>query len=58
LIGYAPDVYLPLLNGYLLETYPGKTGYEIYFGGIVFMGLLGTLSAWRLGVIVMNRETE
>ena len=58
LIGYAPDVYLPLINGYLLETYPGKQGYDIYFGGIVAMGFLGTLSAWRLGVIVMNRETE
>lgn len=58
LIGYAPDVYLPLINGYLLEAYPGKTGYEIYFGGIVVMGFLGTLSAWRLGVIVLRRETE
>ncbi|MEL7185251.1 MAG: MFS transporter [Pseudomonadota bacterium] len=58
LVGYAPDVYLPLINGYLLETYPGKTGYEIYFGGIVLMGVLGTLSAWRLGVIVLQRETE
>lgn len=56
LVGYSPDVYLPLINGYLLETYPGKLGYQIYFGGIVFMGFLGTLSAWRLGVIVSRRE--
>ena len=56
LIGYSPDIYLPLFNGYLLERFPGKTGYSIYFGGIVLMGLLGTLSAWRLHVIVSNRE--
>ena len=56
LIGYSPDIYLPLLNGYLLDRYPGKPGYSIYFGGIVFMGLLGTLSAWRLNVIVSKRE--
>ena len=56
LIGYSPDIYLPLINGMLLESYPGRTGYSIYFGGIVVMGLLGTLSAWRLHVIVSNRD--
>jgi hypothetical protein len=56
LIGYSPDIYLPLINGMLLEAYPGKAGYSIYFGGIVVMGLLGTLSAWRLHVIVSNRD--
>lgn len=55
LIGYSPDIYLPLINGYLLDKYPGKPGYSIYFAGIVFMGLLGTLSAWRLNVIVSRR---
>lgn len=57
LIGYSPDVYLPLINGFLLEKYPGKPGYSIYFAGIVFMGLLGTLAAWRLNVIVSKRES-
>ena len=55
LIGYSPDIYLPLMNGFLLSTYPGKTGYSIYFSIIVFMGLLGTLSAWRLNIIVSKR---
>ena len=58
LIGYSPDIYLPLLNGYLLEKYPGKPGYSIYFAGIVFMGLLGTLAAWRLNIIVSKREAR
>ena len=56
LIGYSPDIYLPLINGFLLERYPGKPGYSMYFSGIVFMGLLGTLSAWRLNIIVSRRE--
>ncbi|MCH9005074.1 MAG: MFS transporter [Proteobacteria bacterium] len=56
LIGYSPDIYLPLINGVLLERFPGKTGYSMYFGGIVLFGLLGTLSAWRLNVIVSKRE--
>ena len=55
LIGYSPDIYLPLINGFLLEKYPGKPGYSIYFAGIVFMGLLGALAAWRLNVIVSKK---
>ena len=55
LIGYSPDIYLPLINGFLLENYPGKLGYSIYFAGIVFMGLLGALAAWRLNVIVSKK---
>ena len=55
LIGYSPDIYLPLINGALLERYPGKLGYSIYFGGIVLFGIFGTLSAWRLHIIVSRR---
>lgn len=55
-IGYSPDIYLPLLNGYLLEQYPGRLGYNLYFGAIVLMGILGTLAAWRLHVLVREQE--
>ena len=55
LIGYSPDIYLPLINGALLERYPGKLGYSIYFGGIVLFGIFGTVSAWRLHIIVSRR---
>ncbi len=55
LIGYSPDIYLPLINGVILEKYPGKLGYSIYFSGIAFMGLIGTLSALRLHKLVKNR---
>ena len=56
LVGYSPDIYLPLINGLLLKTYPGKLGYSIYFGGIVVMGFLGALAAWRLHVLVSRKE--
>ncbi len=54
-IGYSPDIYLPLINGAVLERFPGRPGYSIYFSGIVLMGLLGTLSAWRLNVLASKR---
>ena len=56
IVGYAPDIYLPLINGPLLEAYPGKTGYAIYFLGIAAFGLLGTAAAWRLKVLADRRE--
>lgn len=49
LVGYCPDVYLPLLNSALLEAYPGRTGYMIYFLAIASMGLVGAGAAWLLG---------
>ena len=56
LIGYAPDIYLPLINGALVERYPGKTGYSIYFAGISLMGVLGATAAWRLKVLVQRQN--
>ena len=58
LIGYSPDIYLPLINGALLEAYPGKAGYSLYFGGIVCMGILGTMAAWRLHKLVVKQKQQ
>lgn len=56
LIGYSPEVYLPLINGYLVDNVPGRAGYAIYFGIIVVMGLLGAVAAFRLMVINNRRR--
>lgn len=58
LLGYSPDIYLPLINGALLERFPGKLGYDIYFSGIAIMGIFGALAAWRLKAIVAARSSE
>ncbi len=59
LLGYSPDIYLPLLEGFLVEQYPGKQGYTLYFGGIAAMGLLGAMAAWQLKLIADRRaKTE
>ena len=57
IIGYAPDIYLPLLNGYLLEQYPGRQGYVLYFQIIAATGFIGALAAWRLRIIVKFHKT-
>ncbi len=58
LVGYFPDVYLPLVSGYLLEAYDGKLGYTIYYSGISLMGLLGAIAAWRLRFLVGRGDFE
>lgn len=44
-VGYLPDTFIPLINGYLTEHYPGAFGYQLYFGYIGTVGLVGTLAA-------------
>ncbi len=41
LVGYAPDTYLPLVNGYLSDHYPGLPGFQFYFGYIAIICLIG-----------------
>lgn len=50
MIGYSPDIYLPLLSGYLTQHYPGATGYRLFFSYIVFITLCGAFGAWRLHI--------
>jgi hypothetical protein len=48
LVGYSPDIYLPLLNAALLERFPGREGYVIYFVGLSLMGFVGAFAASQL----------
>ncbi|WP_051421361.1 MULTISPECIES: MFS transporter [Burkholderia] len=41
LLGYSPDVFLPLLNGWLTTEYPGMHGYQLYFGYVACMSAIG-----------------
>ena len=44
-LGYSPDVFLPLINGYLTQTYPGVVGYQFYFGYVAAVAALGGVAA-------------
>ena len=55
-VGYLPDTFIPLINGYLTDTYPGKAGYNLYFGYIAFIGVLGTLAALTLRARINRKK--
>ena len=47
-IGYFPEVYLPLLSAPLIENDPGGLGYKIYYLIVATCGLLGAYAAYLL----------
>ena len=55
-VGYLPDTFIPLINGYLTEHYPGALGYQLYFGYIGAVGLVGTLAAVALRGRVKRKQ--
>jgi nitrate/nitrite transporter NarK len=49
-IGFTPDVFMPLLGGILLDRYPGALGYRYFFifiSGLCIIGLLAALLILR-----------
>jgi MFS family permease len=55
-LGYSPDVFLPLLNGYLTQTFPGVFGYQLYFGYVAAMAALGGVAGLALRNMLNRKE--
>jgi len=47
-IGFTPDIYMPVLSGAILDSYPGLPGYRMLFAGASVLAALGVASAWML----------
>lgn len=49
-IGFTPDIFMPLLGGVLLDRFPGVEGYRLFFfmvAGICALGLTATIVLYR-----------
>lgn len=55
-VGYAPDAFLPLVNGWFIDTFPGLLGYQLYFTYVLVVGLLGAVAALALKRRLRTRE--
>lgn len=48
-MGYCPDIFIPLINGYIMDYAPdAKTGYQLYFGYTVLMASFGIVACYVL----------
>ena len=48
-IGFTPDIFMPLLGGLLIDRYPGPQGYQAFFLAITLICALGLISALAIG---------
>ncbi len=53
-IGFTPDIFMPLLGGVLLDRYPGGSGYRYFFAVIVGLCLLGLLA----GLVILKKYSK
>ena len=51
-IGFMPDVFMPLLGGVLLDHYPGELGYRYLFACIMAISLVGAVAA----CLIINKQ--
>ena len=50
MVGFSPDVFMPILGGYLLDKFPEGLGYQYYFGAIAMICWVGVF----MGVYVLR----
>jgi len=53
-VGFTPDVFMPIVGGVLLDRYPGELGYRYFFGLIVMLCALGLLAS----LIILSRYRQ
>ncbi len=44
-IGFIPDIFMPVIGGYLLDAYPGITGYRLLFGFVAILAVIGLIAS-------------
>lgn len=55
-VGYSPDVLLPLINGWFTQAFAGMLGYQLYFAYVLVMGSLGVVAALALRKRIAKRK--
>ena len=57
-VGFTPDVFMPMVGGVLLDRYPGAPGYRYLFLVIAVLCLFGCLSAFWILRKYVRRKVE
>ena len=56
ILGYSPEIIMPMIAGKCIDTFPGEFGYKIFFGILLGLSILGFISVfiWKF-VISKNK---
>jgi len=57
-LGFVPDIYMPVVGGYLLDNYPGVTGYRLLFGFVAALALVGFIAALLILRLQKSRQAR
>jgi nitrate/nitrite transporter NarK len=55
-VGYSPDILLPLINGWSIQHFQGMAGYQIYYSYITAVGVAGVIAALALRKRIARRK--
>ncbi len=55
-VGYTPDISMPLIGGWLLDRFPGALGYRYFYAFTAVLTAIGALAAWRLSASDRERH--
>lgn len=58
ILGYTPDIIMPILSGWLLDTFPGATGHRYLFGIVAIGSILGVVATRALAFFATARSTN
>ncbi|WP_372810870.1 MFS transporter [Pseudoalteromonas nigrifaciens] len=56
LIAYTPDIFLPQIYSFIADRYEGMSVYNLYFGYIASMGLIGTVAILKLKKMTAKKK--
>lgn len=58
-LGFTPEIFMPVLGGVLIDKWDGGiTGYQVFFGILIFACFIGMIAAWRLRPPVLHPQGE
>ena len=55
-IGFIPDIYMPVVGGFLLDAYPGVIGYRLLFGFVAILAVIGFVAA--ILILRLHKKVE
>lgn len=58
-LGYCPDIFIPLINGYIMDAADNhQQGYQLYFGYTIAMTVVGIAACYALQARANKRQSQ